>query len=296
MAIRRRRKPSCPNCKTTFPDAHTNYCPNCGQENQDYNVPFKYLILDLLGSLWNFDTKFIRTFTAIFIPGKLTADYLSGKRARYVPPARLYLFISLIFFILLAYTTDEKENQEMMIKDIKTLKLGPTDSASVTENDRSQLDSLLITNDGETSAIDRFIARNIAKLVNVKKGEFQAKVTSVASYMMFILMPYFAFLMWLLYIRANKNYYEHLIFSIHLHCVTGLILIIYMALTYFIPLESLDNLFLLMILLYAFFSLKNIFKKSWGNTLLKIFLLTAIYGASLILFLLLTIVTSTVTL
>jgi hypothetical protein len=37
-------------------------------------------------------------------PGRLTRDYLEGRRARYVSPFKLYLFMSLVFFVALFYS------------------------------------------------------------------------------------------------------------------------------------------------------------------------------------------------
>lgn len=88
----------CPNCAYEF-HGIDNYCPNCGQENHNIDVPFKHLFLELLEGTLHFDTKIIHTLKLLlFKPGQLTEQFVQNKRAAYVPPIRLYVFISFIFF------------------------------------------------------------------------------------------------------------------------------------------------------------------------------------------------------
>lgn len=104
------RKPQkseiCLNCN--FPlRPEDNFCPSCGQENNVRNVPARYLIVELFEGFYSFDTKLWNTIKASFLkPGRITLDYLEGKRARYVPPLKFYLFISFVFFLLLGKLSD----------------------------------------------------------------------------------------------------------------------------------------------------------------------------------------------
>lgn len=104
------RKPQkseiCLNCN--FPlRPEDNFCPNCGQENNVRNVPARYLIVELFEGFYSFDTKLWNTIKASIIkPGRITLNYLEGKRARYVPPLKFYLFISFVFFLLLGKLSD----------------------------------------------------------------------------------------------------------------------------------------------------------------------------------------------
>jgi hypothetical protein len=64
---------------------------------------FPVLLRELLEDFLDFDSRFMRTIKPLlFKPGKLTRDYLDGKRFRYVPPLRLYIFSSIAFFFLAA--------------------------------------------------------------------------------------------------------------------------------------------------------------------------------------------------
>ena len=92
----------CKNCGRQF---QGKFCPDCGQSIKEFERPFSFLIVDLAGNIFAFDTRFWKTLINILIrPGYLTYDYLSGHRARYMPPFRFYIFISFMFFVLLGFT------------------------------------------------------------------------------------------------------------------------------------------------------------------------------------------------
>jgi len=96
----------CLNCNFTL-RPEDNYCPNCGQENNIRNLKVRYLIVEFFDGLYCFDTKIWNTVKASIIkPGRMTAEYLEGKRVRYVPPLKLYLFISFVFFLFLGKLSD----------------------------------------------------------------------------------------------------------------------------------------------------------------------------------------------
>lgn len=96
---KRRKVEICHNCHTIL-SLENNFCPHCGQENHDLKVPIGHLAFEVFEGFTHFDTKFYNTMRAIlFSPGKITKDFLEGRRGRYVPPIRLYFLISFIFFL-----------------------------------------------------------------------------------------------------------------------------------------------------------------------------------------------------
>lgn len=53
------------------------------------------------------DSRLVRTIgLLLFKPGELALEFTRNRRASYVSPFRLYLFVSLLFFFLLSLTTD----------------------------------------------------------------------------------------------------------------------------------------------------------------------------------------------
>jgi hypothetical protein len=87
---------NCRNCGTPL---QGDFCYNCGQKESTCDHDF----LDLAGDLFVWDSRFWRTLIALLIkPGFLTAEYIAGRKARYMPPLRLYLVISFFMFLLLS--------------------------------------------------------------------------------------------------------------------------------------------------------------------------------------------------
>ena len=89
----------CRNCETLTVG---KYCHACGQLAQNFHRPIFGLTAEALGDFFSLDGRIARTIPALlFIPGRVTRHYLDGKRQRYVPPFRLYLLASFIFFLVL---------------------------------------------------------------------------------------------------------------------------------------------------------------------------------------------------
>jgi hypothetical protein len=90
----------CMNCGTGLQGP---FCHYCGQPDKNLMRFFPALLRELLEDFVDFDSRFMRTIKPLlFKPGKLTRDYLDGRRFRYVPPLRLYIFSSLVMFFLIA--------------------------------------------------------------------------------------------------------------------------------------------------------------------------------------------------
>ena len=90
--------PECLNC-----GAHLRgqYCGNCGQRGRSRLISLWELVRDAFGDLFELDSRLWQTLVPLVIrPGRLTYDYLQGRRARYMPPFRMYLVLSLLFFLV----------------------------------------------------------------------------------------------------------------------------------------------------------------------------------------------------
>jgi hypothetical protein len=89
---------NCLNCGEVLRGQH---CSHCGQRAKVRVLSLGTLLRDLVGDLTNFDSRIWRTLKPLaFRPGKLTVEYLQGRRTHYSPPFRMYLILSLAFFLL----------------------------------------------------------------------------------------------------------------------------------------------------------------------------------------------------
>ena len=69
---------------------------------------FPVLLRDLMEDMLDLDSRFMRTMKPLlFKPGRLTRDYMEGRRFRYAPPMRLYIFSSIVFFLLAALLSSD---------------------------------------------------------------------------------------------------------------------------------------------------------------------------------------------
>ena len=92
----------CENCGAELIGPH---CAQCGQPAIDYRRSFRHVIIDVLDSFLNWDSKFFVTLGLLIVkPWKLTNEFLAGKRVRYLHPLRLYLLASILFFFAVNYS------------------------------------------------------------------------------------------------------------------------------------------------------------------------------------------------
>ncbi len=114
----------CANCGTALTGP---YCHACGQSGHIHRS-LLHMFEELLHGLFHFDTKAWRTIPAlIFKPGKLTKEYIEGKRTSYVSPLALFLFLIFLMFYVFSWTVNNSadklmintpETREELVKEI----------------------------------------------------------------------------------------------------------------------------------------------------------------------------------
>ena len=122
----------CLNCEHPL-DLSDKFCPNCGQLNSTKKLSFNDYFNEFLAGLFAYDSRIRRTLsTLLFHPGKISKEYIRGKREYYANPFRFYLSASIIFFIIWSFTTNfdgiNSENQvpieELSEEDTKKIREG----------------------------------------------------------------------------------------------------------------------------------------------------------------------------
>ncbi len=102
--VTRFRGTSCLNCEQPL-DKSDKYCSNCGQVNSTKKLSFDDFFNEFFAGLFAYDSRVNRTINVIlFRPGKISKDYIAGKRMRYANPFRFYLSASIIFFIIWSFS------------------------------------------------------------------------------------------------------------------------------------------------------------------------------------------------
>jgi len=295
----------CLNCGTPLEGP---FCYYCGQPDKNFMRFFPALLREFLEDFLELDSRFMRTMKPLlFLPGKLTRDYLDGKRFRYTPPLRLYIFSSMAFFILAA----------MLAGNAITL-----DSSVFTDNgsdpavsiDAADLETLedddIININGEpwdkesNPLIIPFMPDFVNNWVNdeieesPQKGkEIEAnpnliidKVFDVLPATMFVLLPLAALLFKFWYLFARKYYIEHLILALHNHSFLFVIFLLSMVLNslagWLEPTEEgritttvswINTAIFAWIPVYFLWSLKRVYQQNWTLTVAKYFVISLSY-------------------
>src|SRR5271155_4552328 len=92
----------CTNCGSPMMGA---YCGVCGQPVETHRRSVFTLLHDFVKDIASFDSRILRTARALlFNPGELPLAFREGRTQPYVPAVRLYLFVSLAFFLTLGFT------------------------------------------------------------------------------------------------------------------------------------------------------------------------------------------------
>lgn len=321
----------CLNCET--PLNNEAYCPVCGQENTNRNISIWTLIQDFLGDYFSFDSKFFTTLVPLFIsPGGVPKEFIEGHRVKYIPPFRILIFSSFIFFTIWGLTFEHESNDERTMSSILQENVTfNSDSLSqvldsvqqatieeldfdftLSEDSSSRIDekikglmTLLDLGVPLEEAVDSMATDNagIQKKLFTQIGKMytseQAALTKYfignLSLMILVIQPFFALLLKLLYIRRRKKYkfIGHLVFSFYFHAWVLVLFTIGLFASTFLEEFPLSKFIIIPSLIYLFFALKKFYGQSWAKSLLKLLLIFMFYlGIIVPLFFLLSMLTS----
>ena len=87
----------CANCQTPIQGP---WCYVCGQKAEVFHRSILHLIGEAFEGLTHMDGRVWITLRRLVVqPGRLTRDYLDGRRVSQVPPFRLYLVVLLLLFM-----------------------------------------------------------------------------------------------------------------------------------------------------------------------------------------------------
>lgn len=298
----------CLNCKTTL---RGDYCHRCGQKKINTNHDsFLKMMSHFIGDFVHFDSQIFRTaIPLLFKPGFLVNEYLSGKRARYLSPIRMYVFLSFLFFFLTfsltKYNSDvntsgsESEpttNFQMKDGSARTTKnmiwselsdsLSNMNDSSIIKFDKNDAFTSLFQYDSiqNTFSSDRkdnwikhqFIVKGLIlkdKILSKDRDIFIKEVFNDFMHnfpkILFFLLPVFAFLFKVLY---RKRYYGvHFIFSITFYNFFFLFgsLILIIQSIPFLSVEE-TSIYILIPLIYLYIAMLNVYEETKLKTFFKL--------------------------
>ncbi|HEX5720817.1 MAG TPA: DUF3667 domain-containing protein [Thermoanaerobaculia bacterium] len=191
-------EPACLNCGEKLLG---EFCWRCGQEAADFHRPLRSLASDFLDNVLSLDSKLLRTIRPLlFEPGRLTREYLAGRRAPYVRPLKLYLLAALLSFGVLAIWPETAV--KVVVKDTQV---------------EEKADDVVSPPPFGMEGLDFEKA-----LADPKR--FGQALTANLQRAFFLLLPVFALLLKLFYLRRGRFYLDHLVFALHFHAFAFVVL------------------------------------------------------------------------
>jgi uncharacterized protein DUF3667 len=184
------------------------YCSVCGQHAHASARSLGAVLHDAWHDITHVDGRLWHTLWLLFSrPGQLTKDYFEERRARYLPPVRLYLVLSVLFFSLSAGTghvTDHTvKSADEQYPDIPCDKFFAPDG---TQLERLAHEACARYDKWDNDSFSKTLVHNIPR-------------------MMFVFLPLMAGIVTLLYWRPRRFYVEHLVFLLHNHSALFLVFV-----------------------------------------------------------------------
>lgn len=295
-----RKEKKCLNCGA---DLYDRFCHKCGQENVEPRQSFWQLTVHFFEDLTHFDGKFFTTVKYMFTkPGFMTSEYVNGKRAAYVNPIRMYLFVSAMFFIISGMLPEEHDETNTK-HTANTVDSVQADTALISKHDNTILpDSIILSNTGgrtltnaSTVAIYDSIVNSLPKserpnflkkyvdrrLAAVREDshdvdrfieKLQEKFLHSIPVVLFFSVPLIALLLQLLYIRRRKEYYYvgHIIFLTHYYCFAFIAILLVKVAGYLGYISTVVQIALILgAIFYLYKSMRGYYKQRRAKTFFK---------------------------
>lgn len=286
---------ACPNCGAL---KQGRFCAVCGQNDRDYLQSLFPVVYQVVGETFEADSRVWRTLGALFFrPGFLSLEFSRNRRAHYLSPFRLYLFTSLLFFLVLSLTVEREGRDtdgpgliQVGASDhdkgdaVAKFDFVEADSAAIEALKRSlgeeradKIDHILARpesspsrgllivsarwlarGDGSSdSPLRLFVAGQLVDVFHAPGSMVRDRFVGYLPVAMFFVLPLYALMLKLLFIRRHRFYAEHLVFSMHIHTMAFVVFGVGLATPESWP--AVDGILLLALTAYYFMALKRFY-------------------------------------
>lgn len=292
----------CKNCDHLFAG---NYCPNCGQSVKDFDKPIQVLFIDFAGNLFAFDTRLWKSLKHIlFFPGKMELQYIRGKRRRYMPPFRMYVFASFLFFLTLTFATGRSirnNNADSALQITSSEISEKTFSAGMNRLSANNPDQALLLADSILKSQKKNLPlQDTLSLLSGEKATrspqknskvdmesimkhpelYMARFFKYLSWILFILMPLYGFLLWWNFRKSHRFFLPHFLLSVNQHVFFFIMIIIIVSMQTLLPARTFnpEKYLLYAFPLYAWLGAHRLYKRRWFSTTLRMLWVMFFYG------------------
>ena len=251
------------------------YCSSCGQKQVQQDLTLSEFLNETTQELTHLEGKVPTTLKVLLLqPGRLTQEFLAGRRARWLPPLRLYLICSLAYFVgdALGEAITHRGAREFA----KITVTGPDGRASLTPEGRQQIADLPVAKLVGIERVEQAVTNN---------AKFNKTIETALPKAMFVLLPLFALMTLIAWRRAMPRYPAHLYLALHLHAAWFAALAVMSILTMFVTsigvITVLGFAMLAYILWYGVVATRRVFAESWPRTIAKAAAVGVAYGVVL---------------
>jgi hypothetical protein len=275
--------PACRNCGAALHAAPLpRFCPQCGQATQLHPPSLGEFMHEFIGHYVALEGVLWKSLALLlFRPGRLTAEYLAGRRRRYVLPLRLYLSASFVFFLVVKLLPDSGAN------DINVVTAPPVAAAAAASAAAEPPDadleiplSAFACERADCNRLQQAAARAEARWRDnpqQARDRFVGQFRSNLPYTIFLMLPVFAAIVMLAYRRRGMVYGEHVVFGLHMHSFWFLAALLLTLLP-----AGISEFGLLVVLAYGALALRTVYGGRWRPTLLRALFISVVYGLSLV--------------
>jgi hypothetical protein len=248
------------------------FCSNCGQRLASPVHSVSHFVAEATEDLTHLDSRAWATIRALlFKPGLLTRKFLDGQRVRYLPPLRLYLALSLAFFLVI--TLLPPSDTWVVVTNVKDL---------VSREQGPQKYCAQIQIPPEATARGRALLTAIQKACTRDNGRtLHDAVFHAVSRAMFVFVPLLALVMMALYWRPRHFYIEHLLLLIHNHAFVFLLLTVWELVRRLMPWPVVQTVSTLVMVAYiawyVYKSMRRVYGQGRWLTLTKMGIMSVAY-------------------
>ena len=276
------------------------FCYQCGQDSDEHLDSVWHVVKHFFDDITHYDGKLLATIKPLLTkPGFMTQQFLKGKRASYLSPVRMFIFLNFIFFLLILWMpsagpakveklSDDKAVQDTLARELnnakadldKDVKLDEhiTLKSTIMYNSVAEYDSAqqALAPEKRDGRMANYMAKKwIPIFQNIKKDKqgTEEKASEIFLHnspkLTFLFIIVCSVLLYFLYYRRHISMVSHSMFSIHLAC-TFLLLSIVMLLVSYIPMGNYLAMALFIYGSYYFFrALRVVYGQSFFKTLVK---------------------------
>lgn len=282
----------CLNCKS---ELQGEYCHDCGQKDKEFRLSFWKLIKKFFDEITFFDNKIFNSIKLLFYqPSKMTNAFLEGKRMQFVPPFRLYLFLSSLYF-LISFSASDWDFSSELGNDIALSKQMAVDSdiKSGAKIALQRLDSISASEpefkNSWTNTKGRQLIQKYQSSPNDFLKDLSKEFTDRLPYLLYLSLPIIAFILWLINLKSNHLLFvDHFIFTLVLFSGFFFYLILFHLLGFSISLFTadkvdFDNLGNIVLFVYSYVGLKSFYQQGYFKTFFKFLTLQLLAGILILL-------------